>query len=107
MDAFSGPPIIRLHPDDGVAIARNALPPGAPLGPGFAAFQKAWGDRPNPPAVTAAFVSALAHPDFLVEIDAGDACPVGGEPARGHLAQATASSGNECDLLRQLVLGHV
>jgi enamine deaminase RidA (YjgF/YER057c/UK114 family) len=43
---------------------------GQPLGPGFAAFQKAWGDRPNPPTVTAAFVSALAHPDFLVEIDA-------------------------------------
>src|SRR4028118_349528 len=40
MDAFSGPPIIRLHPDDGVAIARNALPPGAPLGPGFATARR-------------------------------------------------------------------
>ena len=37
---------------------------------GFAEFQKAWGDRPNPPLVTAAFVAALAHPDFLLEIDA-------------------------------------
>ena len=50
---------------------------GQPLGPGFAAFQKAWGGRPNPPAVTAAFVSALAHPDFLVEIDAIAVVPVG------------------------------
>ena len=50
---------------------------GQPLGPGFAAFQKAWGDRPNPPTVTAAFVSALAHPDFLVEIDAIAVVPEG------------------------------
>ena len=40
MDAFSGPPIIRLHPDDGVAIARNVLPPGAPLGPGLATARR-------------------------------------------------------------------
>ncbi len=40
MDAFSGPPIIRLHPDDGVAIARSVLPPGAPLGPGLAAARR-------------------------------------------------------------------
>jgi enamine deaminase RidA (YjgF/YER057c/UK114 family) len=25
---------------------------------------------PNPPAITGVFVSALAHPDFLVEMDA-------------------------------------
>lgn len=37
---------------------------------GFAAFQKVWGRRPNPPAITGIFVAALAHPDFLVEIDA-------------------------------------
>lgn len=37
---------------------------------GFEAFQQIWGERGNPPAITAVFVPALAHPDFLVEIDA-------------------------------------
>jgi enamine deaminase RidA (YjgF/YER057c/UK114 family) len=37
---------------------------------GFGAWQAIWGDRPNPPLVTAAFVRALAHPDWLAEIDA-------------------------------------
>ena len=37
---------------------------------GFEAFQKVWGQRPNPPVITGIFVPALAHPDFLVEIDA-------------------------------------
>jgi enamine deaminase RidA (YjgF/YER057c/UK114 family) len=37
---------------------------------GYAAFQQAWGDRPNPPVITAAVVTGLAHPDFLVEMDA-------------------------------------
>jgi enamine deaminase RidA (YjgF/YER057c/UK114 family) len=43
---------------------------GQPLQAGFAAFRNAWPEVPNPPAITAAFVSALAHPDFLVEMDA-------------------------------------
>ena len=43
---------------------------GQPLQPGFEAFQKIWGDRPNPPAISSMFVAALAHPDYLVEIDA-------------------------------------
>jgi len=43
---------------------------GNELRPGFEAFQKAWGDRPNPPTITGLFVAALAHPDYLVEIDA-------------------------------------
>jgi enamine deaminase RidA (YjgF/YER057c/UK114 family) len=43
---------------------------GQPLEPGYAAFQRVWGERPNPPAITAAYVSALARPEFLVEIDA-------------------------------------
>jgi enamine deaminase RidA (YjgF/YER057c/UK114 family) len=43
---------------------------GQPLEPGYEAFQRTWGSRPNPPVITAAFVSALAHPDFLVELDA-------------------------------------
>lgn len=37
---------------------------------GYAAFQRVWGDRPNPPIITAAVVKGLAHPDFLVEMDA-------------------------------------
>src|SRR5512144_800158 len=40
---------------------------GQPLREGFEVFQRFWGRRPNPPAITAAFVSGLAHPDFLVE----------------------------------------
>jgi len=37
---------------------------------GFGAFQNAWPEVPNPPAITVVFVSGLAHPDFLVEMDA-------------------------------------
>jgi enamine deaminase RidA (YjgF/YER057c/UK114 family) len=43
---------------------------GQPLRAGFEAFQRIWGNRPNPPAITAVYVSGLAHPDFLVEMDA-------------------------------------
>lgn len=43
---------------------------GQPLQPGFEAFQQFWGRRPDPPAITAFFVSGLANPDFLVEMDA-------------------------------------
>jgi enamine deaminase RidA (YjgF/YER057c/UK114 family) len=43
---------------------------GQSLQPGFEAFQQFWGRRPDPPAITAMFVSGLANPDFLVEMDA-------------------------------------
>ena len=43
---------------------------GQDLRPGFAVFQKAWGKRPNPPLISMAFVSGLANPDFLLEMDA-------------------------------------
>ena len=43
---------------------------GVSLQEGFSAFQRAWVDTPNPPAITAAFVAGLAHPDFLLEMDA-------------------------------------
>lgn len=33
MDAITAPPVIRLHPEDGVVIARVALPPGTPVAP--------------------------------------------------------------------------
>jgi len=50
---------------------------GQPLQPGFEAFMRAWGRRPNPPAITMAFVSGLARPEYLVEIDAVAVVPVG------------------------------
>jgi enamine deaminase RidA (YjgF/YER057c/UK114 family) len=43
---------------------------GQSLEAGFGAFQRAWPEVPNPPAITGVFVSALAHPEFLVEMDA-------------------------------------
>jgi|SRR5688572_14834310 enamine deaminase RidA (YjgF/YER057c/UK114 family) len=43
---------------------------GQPLQEGFAAWQKVWGNRPNPPIVTMCFVAALANPDYLVGIEA-------------------------------------
>lgn len=43
---------------------------GQSLQAGFAAFQRVWGARPNPPAITFAFVAGLAHPNYLVEMDA-------------------------------------
>ncbi len=43
---------------------------GQTLEAGFSAFRRAWGDLPNPPAITMAFVAGLANPDFLVEMDA-------------------------------------
>jgi enamine deaminase RidA (YjgF/YER057c/UK114 family) len=43
---------------------------GNDIRPGFAVFQEVWGNRPNPPTISMAFVAGLAKPDFLVEIDA-------------------------------------
>jgi enamine deaminase RidA (YjgF/YER057c/UK114 family) len=43
---------------------------GASLQEGFAAFGEEWGQRPNPPAITGAFVAGLAVPGALVEIEA-------------------------------------
>lgn len=43
---------------------------GQPIGPAFGVFQRVWGSRPNPPLITVAFVSGLANPDFLVELEA-------------------------------------
>ena len=49
---------------------------GQDLRAGFQAFQKFWGNRPNPPAISSCFVSALANPDFLLEMDAIAVIPV-------------------------------
>ena len=43
---------------------------GQSLQEGFEVFQRVWGSRPNPPAISMAFVPGLAHPDFLAEMDA-------------------------------------
>jgi enamine deaminase RidA (YjgF/YER057c/UK114 family) len=43
---------------------------GQPLQEGFAVYQRIWGNRPNPPAISALFVVGLAHPDYLAEMDA-------------------------------------
>ena len=40
MDAIPSPPIIRLHPEDGVVIARQVLPPGTPVAPGLATARR-------------------------------------------------------------------
>jgi enamine deaminase RidA (YjgF/YER057c/UK114 family) len=43
---------------------------GQDLYRGFQASQKYLGGVKNPPVITGFFVSALAHPDFLIEVDA-------------------------------------
>jgi enamine deaminase RidA (YjgF/YER057c/UK114 family) len=43
---------------------------GQDIRTGFAAWAAKAKDMPNPPTVTGLFVQALAHPDFLVEIEA-------------------------------------
>src|SRR5271169_909604 len=43
---------------------------GQSIQKGFEAFQQFWGRRPNPPVISMMFVSALANPDFLIEMDA-------------------------------------
>ena len=43
---------------------------GQDLYQGFQASQKYLGNLKNPPAITGFFVAALAHPAFLVEVDA-------------------------------------
>ncbi len=43
---------------------------GQPAQAGFEVFQQVWGGRPNPPAIMMAYVAGLAHPDFLMEMDA-------------------------------------
>ena len=49
---------------------------GQPMEPAFGVFQQVWGRRPNPPAITLVYVSGLADPDFLLEMDAVAVVPV-------------------------------
>ncbi|MEO0557145.1 MAG: RidA family protein [Bacteroidota bacterium] len=48
---------------------------GQPLEPAFGVIQRVWAGRPNPPLITMLYVSGLANPDFLLEIDAVAALP--------------------------------
>ncbi|MET0298501.1 MAG: RidA family protein, partial [Flavitalea sp.] len=43
---------------------------GEDIRQGFQASQKYLGRLKNPPAITGFFASALAHPDYLVEVEA-------------------------------------
>ena len=43
---------------------------GQSLQAGFEVFQRVWGRRPNPPAITGMVVAGLANPEFLIEMDA-------------------------------------
>ena len=43
---------------------------GQPPQPAFEMFQRVSGNRPDPPLITLLFVSGLAQPDYLMEIDA-------------------------------------
>lgn len=42
----------------------------ADLNAAFGAWMAVWGNRANPPTVTVLKVAGLAHPDFLIEIEA-------------------------------------
>jgi len=43
---------------------------GQSLQPAFEEFQRVWGRRPDPPAITMVFVAGLASPEILIEMDA-------------------------------------
>lgn len=43
---------------------------GQPVGPAMGGFRRVLGELPNPPVISVVFVAALAHPDFLLEVDA-------------------------------------
>lgn len=53
-----------------VIIWRMYIVQGHALQPGFEVFQRVWGNRPHPPAITFAYVTGLANPDFLLEMEA-------------------------------------
>lgn len=58
-------------------VKRNVyIVQGVPLQDGFAAFQRFWGNRPNPPTVSVLYVVGLANPSFLMGIDAVAVVPL-------------------------------
>jgi enamine deaminase RidA (YjgF/YER057c/UK114 family) len=51
---------------------------GQPINSAFEVFQRVWGRKGNPPAITVAQVAALANPEALVELDAIAVLPAEG-----------------------------
>jgi enamine deaminase RidA (YjgF/YER057c/UK114 family) len=49
---------------------------GQSIEKGYKVFQEAMKDIKNPPIITMAFVSGLAHPDYLMEMDAVAVVPL-------------------------------
>ena len=43
---------------------------GQPIQPALEVFQRVWGDRSDPPLITGVFVSGLAQPEYLMELEA-------------------------------------
>jgi enamine deaminase RidA (YjgF/YER057c/UK114 family) len=43
---------------------------GQDIRPGFEVSQRVWGQHAKPPAISMCFVAGLAHPDFLIEMEA-------------------------------------
>lgn len=68
LDAAGGEPHHLVH-------WRILVKQGEDLLAGFGAFQEVWGERPDPPAITFAFVSGLGVPGALCEIEALAAVP--------------------------------
>lgn len=50
---------------------------GQPPEAGFEVFQEVWGNRGDPPTLSVVFVSGLANPGFLMEVDAIAVVPIG------------------------------
>jgi len=48
---------------------------GQPLGSAMGAFQQVLGPLPKPPTISVLFVAGLAHPDFLLEVEATAVVP--------------------------------
>jgi enamine deaminase RidA (YjgF/YER057c/UK114 family) len=48
---------------------------GQPLGPAMSAFQQVFGPLQTPPTLSVLFVAGLAHPDFLLEVEATAVVP--------------------------------
>ena len=49
---------------------------GQPIHRAMEGFHKVWTNTSNPPTISVLFVSGLAHPDFLLEIDAVAVVPM-------------------------------
>lgn len=60
---------------EGVVKWNVHLVQGQPAGPAMQAFARVLGQPAKPAAITVLYVAALAHPDFLLEVDAVAVAP--------------------------------